>query len=625
MAIVEYDKLVLNNFKSYRGEHEFQLARSPGLYFIEGENKANPSLGSNGSGKSTLLAALHYVLIGKTDRGLKAANLRPWDQKGSAAVTLHVAVDGEGHTIHRSWNPNKLLIDDETAEQEDVEYLIGLSETEIQHTVAVGQTATLFFDLRPADKLKLFSDALDLDIWLELSEHAKEEADNIADSVDSLVTKESRLEAKIEEHKAQAKEYLDKAEEFEDDRQKRVEAKEAKIENAEKDKATLNDQEKEARNEIDKADKEASKYEEQLPDIEEEISSLRKQHEGLSKSQGVLEYKRKEGYERLNKFEEELKEGSPCPTCEQKISKAHIDREKKTIKKQLEEIENELEALVKDIDKIESSISDLVDKKNSLKKKADEAKSKSRKADRELLQIKNDKDCLDNDIKQDEEAIVKMSKEDNPYDDMAKGIIEKRDQAKSDLQKKQKDRKKQEKLQASYEYWIQGFKDIRLAVVENALNELEIETNNHLVQLGLSDWSIKYDIERETKSGSISKGFNVFVYSPDNEEAVPWEAWSGGETQRLRMAGAFGLSSLIQDRKGVQTNVEIIDEKTEGLGGSGVHDQIERLHERAESLDKAIYLIDHRSHDYGWFSGVISVVKTEDGSHITEGDRDERQ
>ena len=98
---------------------------------------------------------------------------------------------------------------------------------------------------------------------------------------------------------------------------------------------------------------------------------------------------------------------------------------------------------------------------------------------------------------------------------------------------------------------------------------------------------IKFDTERETTTGTVSKGFQVLIYSPDNKEPVPWEAWSGGEAQRLRLAGSMGLASLILDSKGIKSNIEIFDEPSAYLSQSGIEDLVELLTGSYETLPTA--------------------------------------
>ncbi len=162
-------------------------------------------------------------------------------------------------------------------------------------------------------------------------------------------------------------------------------------------------------------------------------------------------------------------------------------------------------------------------------------------------------------------------------------------------------------------YWVRGFKEIRLGLISETLQQLEIEVNSCVNALGLVGWELKFEVDRETKSGSIQRGFNVFVQSPHNTRLVPWEAWSGGESQRLRVATQQGLGNLIRSRTGTTFNVEFWDEPTQWMGGQGVNDLLNSLAQRAKEENRQIWIIDHRSLGYGNFDGSSGVIKTKDG------------
>ena len=173
---------------------------------------------------------------------------------------------------------------------------------------------------------------------------------------------------------------------------------------------------------------------------------------------------------------------------------------------------------------------------------------------------------------------------------------------------------------AQAQYWIDGFKSVRLFLVEECVHFLEVETNNALTHLGLLDWRVRFDLQRETKDGAISKGFSVMIYSPNNAKEVPWEVWAGGETQRLRLAGALALSSLILNVKGTSSNILLVDEPSAHLDADGMADTLDALQHYAQHTRKQIWLVDHRSLDYGNFKDTVVVEKdAEHGSAIASG------
>jgi DNA repair exonuclease SbcCD ATPase subunit len=169
---------------------------------------------------------------------------------------------------------------------------------------------------------------------------------------------------------------------------------------------------------------------------------------------------------------------------------------------------------------------------------------------------------------------------------------------------------------AAVSYWVGGFKRLRLFIVEETLRQLEIEVNNNLSSLGLTDWQVEFDVERENKSGGVTKGFVVFVRAPGHTEPVKFEAWSGGEIQRLRLAGDLGLANLIMERAGLVNTVEWFDEPSQHLSPTGVLDLAETLAQRAEDQGKRVFMVEHRALDFGGFAGVITAVKDEGGSRL---------
>jgi DNA repair exonuclease SbcCD ATPase subunit len=164
-------------------------------------------------------------------------------------------------------------------------------------------------------------------------------------------------------------------------------------------------------------------------------------------------------------------------------------------------------------------------------------------------------------------------------------------------------------------YWVTGFKRVRLFIVEETLRQLELEINNSLASLGLLDWHIELDVERENKSGGITKGFTVLVHAPGAPGPVKFESYSGGETQRLRLAGDLGMANLIMERAGLHNTIEFFDEPSQHLSQEGVLDLAETLQQRATDLGRRLFIIEHQLLDYP-YAGVITVTKDANGSWV---------
>jgi len=169
-----------------------------------------------------------------------------------------------------------------------------------------------------------------------------------------------------------------------------------------------------------------------------------------------------------------------------------------------------------------------------------------------------------------------------------------------------------------YRFWKRGFKDLKLQVIQEVLGELELVTNALFEEVGLIGWTVKYDIERETKSGTVKRALNVAISSPQSEGFVKWESWSGGEQQRLKLAGALALSDVLLAKVGVEPNIEILDEPATYWSAEGVQDLCAFLSERAKQLHRSIFYVEHQAAESAHFSHVLTVIKDKTGAYIAE-------
>src|SRR5258705_1025850 len=164
--------IVLTNFRSYVGTHEFEFPKAVGLYYFTGKNLSEPSLGANGAGKSSFLDAITWCLYGLTTRKLKANEVLPWDSDASCCVTLELTVGQQKLQVQRTQKPNGLLLNSKPVDQTELETHIRLNFDSFLYAVINTQFGQSFFSLTPSAKLTLFSDIMGLDFWLGKSEAA---------------------------------------------------------------------------------------------------------------------------------------------------------------------------------------------------------------------------------------------------------------------------------------------------------------------------------------------------------------------------------------------------------------------------------------------------------------------
>lgn len=262
------------------------------------------------------------------------------------------------------------------------------------------------------------------------------------------------------------------------------------------------------------------------------------------------------------------------------------------------------------IDETVSCITKMQNKLDEFERIKNEAEQNIMLADRELAAV----NARIHEAGRARGAVVCQS---NPFTDQAKELRDGRLKiAKMEHAAKTKEKAKLERQAVRREFWVKGFQVIRLQIVEEVLAELQLATNAVLAEIGMERWRVEYAVSRETQAGTVSHGFNVLIHSPHNDKPVKWEVWSGGEGQRLRIAGALALSDVLLARYGVDCDLRIFDEPSTWMAGEGVDDMIELLADRAETRDLRIYFIDHRVAQSASFSSVIKLVKDGHGTRI---------
>tara|TARA_B100001964_G_scaffold214509_1_gene252163 strand:+ start:2836 stop:4713 length:1878 start_codon:yes stop_codon:yes gene_type:complete len=621
--------MTIQGFRTFKEKQtfDFKIINSKTLSYVTGKNKVEENLEGNDVGKSSLFEALCFAFYGMTSTKLRAGDIGNWDSDKKCFVALDFENNGKYYTLLRRWNPNFLEVsvadsDDELAmadvktgiTQQELEDIIGLGFYGFLYSVFISQFTSKFFDLEPSEKLKIFSDILNLDDWIDRSEKAKEKVKLIKNDIDVYINNRHTLEGKISV--LSEKDFKDDIKDW--DKNQKVKIKEIdtgvillkkEITTLEKSVSELKKEQGELKEDLRLASRDIGKVVKEHDKIKECIEDLNK---NIMVKKHALELIEKS----IDKFEN-VKD--TCPYCFQDVSPTHLRDELRKLDKDANKIETEMKA-------------DETNRKSNLKK--------LNSIDSELNELDKNIDTLEEDIKEVEyelsDANTKVSvksarvrdklddkkellTKDNPFVKLKEENDKRLSKVKYDLKSLEKEFSELERKCKLYEFWVKGFKDVRLFVVSQALQEFEICINNNLQKLGLSEWEVKLDIEKETRGGkSIKRGFEVKVVSPYNNKSVPFKCWGGGVSQRLRIAGTMGLIDLIRSRTGSDWDIEIWDEPTQWLSENGIEDLLELLMERATSSKKKLFLIDHRKlNSFGGFYNIINIEKDIDGSKIS--------
>lgn len=594
MRRVELLSIELENFRSFRARSRFELSPTSGLKFISGANEAQPRLGANGAGKSTLWDALAFCISNASVKGTRPSDLVSWGAKQSLVSTQWL-IDGEAFTIARQSNPNKLTLDGELVEQATIDQILGMSRKRFLQSVIFGQGVPLFVDLAVPERGALLDEVLDLGIWLKLSEHAGADHARLARSLSDAKETIARLEGKVEGLSNTAALEQELAA-WDRERDRRLDLAIAAVEEAENALAAL-------------VAKVASTK--RTADTLEDLRATRNVIAGKQQRKAALEGEYKRLFEKMTEAEELRKfyaHNRTCPTCSQAIL-PHISE-----KRQQES----------------------VTKHNSLKKEIQLNGAATNQLTKELQELEADyqKDSRKRDFLLEQYTIARTNHEnhgrvldgaifaaeqvagaDNPFSAQLAAAQAELTAAQAEIVAARGSIRRLQGAAIRAEFWKAAFKRVRLFLVKRVLAQLEVETAAAAIALGLAGWSIAFSTELESKSGSIRPGIFINVKSPS--AAAPWEAWSGGEAQRVRLAVAIGMSSMIQRLAGISFGVEVWDEPSAWLSPEGIEDLLDCLKHRAETTGKSLWLCDHRAIIYSGFEEIWQVTKTSAGSSIS--------
>ena len=592
----------LQGFRSFRQRERFTLPTAPGLYYLTGENLDEPELEANGSGKSSLWEAVCWCLYGKTPSGLRTTELVAWgNDEMSVTVTLPEAA------VTRQWSSSKmnsLTLNGDEIDQQRLDDLLGHTYETFCRSVYFAQFSPAFIDLSAQEKADLLSAVLDLDVWAQRKERAQDKAKALRKDLEAEQQKVARAQGALQEIEKQcdlagieyaqledvlfdAKHVLDRAEAVHRDAAAVMAAKAVPYGNMV---AAMQD------------------FNSRVSDAREAHVVARGRAESINAELGGLDRR----LAKLRKDQSAHLGNRTCEACGQKLDARSIATHMTAMAEGIKDLERQVRTKEAALDKAYGDEVDALQHLELLQVGApdftterleyDQAMEAEREALTTLLEARSDHKQLLSRRTQLEalHEVQRQQLEDNVH------YIAAHEEWVDEIASQVK----------QAEWWVQGFMDIRLSLISEALAALEAHANSSLVSMGLAAWEITFAVDSETKAGKVKRGFSVMIKSPTSPTRVPWAAWSGGEAQRLRMAVSLGLATLIEQHLGAESFVEVWDEPTNAMSAKGIDDLLATLAYRAETFGRQVWLIDHRALGSGEFTQTFKVRKHHGTSKI---------
>ena len=158
-----------------------------------------------------------------------------------------------------------------------------------------------------------------------------------------------------------------------------------------------------------------------------------------------------------------------------------------------------------------------------------------------------------------------------------------------------------------------GVNGIPAMIIEHTLPELESEANHLLQRLTNGRMHVRFDTQRETKSGTLRETLDIII--SDEKGTRPYENFSGGEQFRVNFAIRVALSRLLAQRAGVRLRSLFVDEGFGALDADGRRRLVEAVKAVQSEFD-LVLVITHINELREAFPTQIQVTKTEAGSMV---------
>lgn len=166
-----------------------------------------------------------------------------------------------------------------------------------------------------------------------------------------------------------------------------------------------------------------------------------------------------------------------------------------------------------------------------------------------------------------------------------------------------------------------GKKGIQAMIIEQAIPEIEDETNKLLARLTEGRMKVTLETQRETKTKILlaegEKGYSTIetleIVISDEMGQRPYELYSGGETFRVNFAIRLAISKLLTHRAGAKLQFLIIDEGFGTQDAPGRARLVEILDTIKDDFEK-ILVITHIEELKEEFPVRIEVTKNSNGS-----------
>ena len=599
-----------NLFSHVDSSYEFKNNR---CVVIFGDNRTDRSLENNGAGKTTLFEAICIALTNESLRNIKKDNFinREADScfisfelhnpvlrkeliiqrtffRGGKSVNVKIFENGIQNTQVTSVSEaNKRVLE-----------LIGISREDLLRYYIISQdNHYTFFTASDTEKKEIMNRITSADMINPVIEELNNRKTIKQDELRLLSLETDKLSGKRETLAEQRLELLEAG-------------------NNDEEIAELEERISETEDLLKKNKEEALVIDEEIAVVEKALSEI------TIPDVSNLKAERKKKRSELDSFESELRElnrvkknlknelsdSIECPSCGHEFIQSDLGLSVEDAERLLSETDEEISKVTKKIEHAEAKIKTLsinIEKAESIQERYDDFDDKLNRLKRKRSNKKNEEQDLQKKIKRYEEQIVALK--DEKKDNLAiKKIEAKIKECDDEISRYNEAMKPIEEELDLIKFWLfnMGKSGFMTYLANKAIKILEGSTNYFLEKMKI-DYRVLINPFSILKSGEVREKIDCFV-SDNGIDAKNFLAYSGGERQRITLAGILAIQKLINfslDGKGI--NMLLLDESLGNIDSRGTMEIVKIL----ERLGITVMLITQNVEDVSIFRNCLRVVK----------------
>lgn len=552
-----------------------------------------------------------YCLLYNDDDKIEITKYRDHKKHGNSTI-LSVNGDSESHTES-----------DRRETQKNINKLLNINSDILGISTIFSKNSPSFPEAKESERKKIIYDAKDLHKYTAYSNLAKEKVNETDNEIKNKELKYKYIEDSIAEYKNNIEDLKRKVKGFKESKKEAVELIKDKIKELEDENYKY---EIENINKDIKWQKAHIKgYENKIKDLLEDKKEIDKKvleshNINLQTVNDKISVNKEKIY-RLKKDIDNSKDGM-CPILDIYCEKLEDDTDKKLeLEKELVELVEFDRTLIKDKNNVKKNI-DIITEDilfnenidsdiNSLEKEISDTEKKIDSCKNEILRIKDKELNREKEIDGLKNKLKEKENEENPYDDLIRKEKEKvKDKELKELELQQDFDFLNEEIKY-YEFWKVGYgkSGIPNMKAEGFLEAVELETNQILNEISDNIY-VEIESQSETKKKEVREKIGYKVHHPE-KAVTDYNSFSGGERQRIVVADKLTFNKLLS-----QFSFMFLDEVLElSLDINGKDSVLELLKEKANELG-ALFVISHDIEVQDKFNNVISIDKKDGESFL---------